>query len=328
MRRREFISIIGAAISWPIAAHAQQGERVRRIGVLMNRAADDPDGQARLAVFTQALKQLGWSDGGNVRIDTRWGEDNVDRQGRGAAELMALAPDIILASGSLSVAPLQRINRTVPIVFVAVTDPVGGGIVENLARPGGNATGFLTFEYSLGGKWVDLLKQVAPNVTRVAVLRDTDIPSGIAMFGVIQSAAQLRGMEVNPVLMRDASEIERALAAFTRAGNGGLIVTPGAAVSVHRDLIVGLAARHRLPAVYPYRYMPAAGGLMSYAPDQVDDFTRAAGYVDRILKGEKPGDLPVQAPTKFELVINTKTAKALGLAIPEALVAAADQVIE
>ncbi len=241
---------------------------------------------------------------------------------------MTLAPDVILASGTLSVVPLQRINRTLPIVFVAVVDPVGGGIVDSLARPGGNATGFLSFEYSLGGKWLDLLKQIAPSVTRVAVLRDPDIPSGIAMFGVIQSAAQLRGVEVSPVLMRDGGGIERAVAAFAGSGNGGLIVTPGAPASVHRDLIIGLAARHRLPAVYPYRYMAAAGGLMSYAPDQVDEFKRAAGYVDRILKGEKPTDLPVQAPTKYELVINLKTAKALGLTIPPSLLGSADEVIE
>ncbi len=329
MRRREFIRLLGGTVAtWPPGARAQQPEQMRRIGVLMNRAADDPDGQARLATFKQALKQLGWNDGGNVRIDTRWGEDNVDRQGRAAAELMTLAPDVILASGTLSVVPLQRINRTLPIVFVAVVDPVGGGIVDSLARPGGNATGFLSFEYSLGGKWLDLLKQIAPSVTRVAVLRDPDIPSGIAMFGVIQSAAQLRGVEVSPVLMRDGGGIERAVAAFAGSGNGGLIVTPGASASVHRDLIIGLAARHRLPAVYPYRYMAAGGGLMSYAPDQVDEFKRAAGYVDRILKGEKPTDLPVQAPTKYELVINLKTAKALGLTIPPSLLGSADEVIE
>jgi putative ABC transport system substrate-binding protein len=329
MRRREFIRLLGGTVAtWPLGARAQQPEQMRRIGVLMNRAADDPDGQARLATFKQALKQLGWNDGGNVRIDTRWGEDNVDRQGRAAAELMTLAPDVILASGTLSVVPLQRINRTLPIVFVAVVDPVGGGIVDSLARPGGNATGFLSFEYSLGGKWLDLLRQIAPSVTRVAVLRDPDIPSGIAMFGVIQSAAQLRGVEVSPVLMRDGGGIERAVAAFAGSGNGGLIVTPGASASVHRDLIIGLAARHRLPAVYPYRYMAAGGGLMSYAPDQVDEFKRAAGYVDRILKGEKPTDLPVQAPTKYELVINLKTAKALGLTIPPSLLGSADEVIE
>jgi len=310
MRRREFIALFSGAATWPLAARAQQPEPMRRIGVLMNRAANDPDGQARLAAFKQNLQQLGWTDGGNVRIDTRWGEDDVERERRYAAELVALAPDVILASGTLSVAPLQRSSRTLPIVFVGVVDPIGGGIVDSLARPGGNATGFLVFEYSLGGKWLDLLRQVAPSVTRVAVLRDPDIPSGTAMFGVIQSAAQSVGLEVRPVGMRDAGEIERAVADFARPANGGLIVTIGASVSVHRDLIVTLAARHKLPAVYAYRFMVAAGGLMSYSPDQVDEFRRAAGYVDRILKGEKPGELPVQAPTKYELVINLKTAKA------------------
>jgi putative ABC transport system substrate-binding protein len=328
MRRREFIALVGGAAAWPLTARAQQTDRLRRIGVLMNRAVDDPDGQARLAAFKQNLQQLGWTDGGNVRIDTRWGEDDVERERRSATELLALAPDVILASGTLSVAPLQRISRTLPIVFVGVIDPVGGGIVDNLARPGGNTTGFLVFEYSLGGKWLDLLRQVAPGVTRVAVLRDPGIPSGPAMFGVIQSAAQSVGLEVRPVGMRDAGEIERAVTDFARPSNGGLIVTTGASVSVHRDLIVTLAARHKLPAVYAYRFMVAAGGLMSYSPDQMDEFRRAAVYVDRILKGEKPGDLPVQAPTKYELLINLKTAKALGLAVPPALLAQANEIIE
>jgi putative tryptophan/tyrosine transport system substrate-binding protein len=329
MRRREFISLLGtAAAAWPVAARAQQTERMRRIGVLMNRAANDPDGQARLAAFKQNLQQLGWSEGGNVQIDSRWGEDDVDRERRYAAELVALAPDVFLASGTLSVTPLQRLSRTLPIVFVGVVDPVGGGIVDSLARPGGNATGFLVFEYSLGGKWLDLLKQISPSVTRVAVLRDPNIPSGTALFGVIQSAAQSLGVEVSPVSMRDAGEIERAVAAFARSANGGLIVTPAASVSVHRDLIVTLAARHKLPAVYPYRFMVAGGGLISYSPDQVDEFRRAAVYVDRILKGEKAADMPVQAPTKYELAINLKTAKALGLTVPPSLLASADQVIE
>ena len=329
MRRREFITAIaGSAAAWPLAAHAQQPKQMQRIGVLMNRAADDPDGQARLAAFKQNLQRLGWTDGSNVRIDTRWGEDDVERERRYAAELLALAPDVILASGTLSVAPLQRISRTLPIVFVGVVDPVGGGIVDNLARPGGNVTGFLVFEYSLGGKWLDLLRHVAPGVTRVAVLRDPDIPAGTAMFGVIQSAAQSVGLEVRPVGMRDAGEIERAVTDFARPSNGGLIVTTGASVSVHRDLIVTLAVKHKLPAVYAYRFMVAAGGLMSYSPDQMDEFRRAAVYVDRILKGEKPGDLPVQAPTKYELLINLKTAKALGLAVPPALLAQANEIIE
>jgi putative ABC transport system substrate-binding protein len=329
MRRRDFIEVIAGSIAaLPLAARAQQPEQMRRIGVLMNRAANDPDGQARLAAFKQKLQQLGWTDGGNVRIDTRWGEDDVERERRYAAELLALGPDVILASGTLSVAPLQRSSRTFPIVFVGVVDPIGGGIVNNLARPGGNATGFLVFEYSLSGKWLDLLRQVAPGVRRVAVLRDPDIPSGTAMFGVIQSAAQSVGLEVNPIGMRDAGEIERAVEDFARSANGGLIVTTGASVSVHRDLIVTLAARHKLPAVYAYRFMVAAGGLMSYSPDQVDEFRRAAGYVYRILRGEKPGDLPVQAPTKYELVINLKTAKALGLSVPQSLLSGADEVIE
>ena len=329
MRRREFLKVVaGSASIWPLAAHAQQPEPMRRIGVLMNRAANDPDGQARLAAFKQNLQQLGWTDGGNVRVDTRWGEDDVERERRYAAELVALAPDVILASGTLSVAPLKRSSRTLPIVFVGVVDPVGGGIVDSLARPGGNATGFLVFEYSLGAKWLDLLRQIAPSVTRVAVLRDPDIPSGTAMFGVIQSAAQSVGLEVSPIGMRDAGEIERAVADFARSANGGLIVTIGASVSVHRDLIVTLAAKHKLPAVYAYRFMVAAGGLMSYSPDQVDEYRRAAVYVDRILKGEKPADLPVQAPTKYELVINLKTAKALGLSVPQSLLSRADEVIE
>jgi len=284
--------------------------------------------RARLAAFKQKLQQLGWTDGGNMRIDTRWGEDDVERERRYATELLALGPDVILASGTLSVAPLQRSSRTLPIVFVGVVDPVGGGIVDNLARPGGNATGFLVFEYSLSGKWLDLLRQVAPSVTRVAVLRDPDIPSGTAMFGVIQSAAQSVGLEVSPIGMRDSGEIERAVADFARSANGGLIVTTGASVSVHRDLIVTLAAKHKLPAVYAYRFMVAAGGLMSYSPDQVDEYRRAAVYVDRILKGEKPADLPVQAPTKYELVINLKTAKALGLSVPQSLLSRADEVME
>jgi putative tryptophan/tyrosine transport system substrate-binding protein len=329
MRRRNFIAgLASTTAALPLAARAQQPEQMRRIGVLMNRAADDPDGQARLAAFKQALKQLGWTEGGNVRIDTRWGEDDVDRERKYAAELVALAPDVILASGTLSTAPLQRLSRTLPIVFVGVVDPVGGGLVDSLARPGGNATGFLVFEYSLGGKWLDLLKQIAPSVTRVAVLRDPDIPSGTAMFGVIQSQAQSLGLEVSPVSMRNASQIELDLATFARSGNGGLIVTTSAQVSVHRDLIIALAAKHKLPTVYPYRYLAAAGGLMSYAPDQADGYRRAASYVDRILKGEKPADLPVQAPTKYELVINIKTAKALGLEVPQSLLSTADEVIE
>ena len=296
--------------------------------MLVNRAADDPDGQARVAALQQALRQLGWSDGRNIRVDIRWGEDNVELERKAAAELVSLAPDIALASGGLSVSALQRLNRALPIVFVAVVDPVGAGLVDSLARPGGNATGFMSFEYSLGGKWVELLKQIAPGLTRVAVLRDADVPSGMFLFGAIQNAAQLRGMEVKPVIIRDAREIERAVAAFARSGNAGLIVTPSASASVYRDLVITLAARHKLPAVYPPYRSVAAGGLMSYAPDLVDQYRRAAEYIDRILKGEKPADLPVQAPTKYELGINLKTARALGLTVPPALIASADEVIE
>ena len=331
MRRREFITLLcGAAVVWPLAAHAQQPEQMRRIGVLMNRAADDPEGQARLAAFQQALQQLGWNDGRNVRIDTRWGEDDVDRERRAAAELVALAPDIIFASGTLSVAALQKVSRTVPIVFVGVTDPVGAGVVDSLARPGGNVTGFMIYEYSFGGKRLELLKQIAPSVTRVAVLRDPANPAGSAEFAAIQAVAQSLSVQVSPVdSRRDAGEIERAITAFARSPNGGLILTPNAAaVSVNRDLIITLAAQHKLPAAYPFRYMVTGGGLMSYAPDVVDQCRRAAGYVDRILKGEKPADLPVQAPTKYELVINLKTAKALGLTVPPSLLTSADEVIE
>ncbi len=332
MRRREVIMLTGSAAAtslfFPLAARAQQPEQMRRIGVLMNAAANDPEGQASIAAFQHVLQQLGWSDGRNVRIDIRWGENDVDRDRRYAAELVALAPDVILASGTLSVTALQHITRTLPIVFVRVSDPVGAGFVDSLARPGGNTTGFMLFEYSLSGKWLELLKQIVPSLTRAAVLRDPANPAGIAQFGAIQAAAQPLGVEVSPISVRDAEEIERAVAAFARSANGGLIVTPSAGVSVHHDLIIALAARHKLPAVYAHRANVTAGGLISYAPDEVDQFRRAAGYVDRILKGEKPADLPVQAPTKYELVINLKTAKALGLDMPAALLARADQVIE
>jgi putative ABC transport system substrate-binding protein len=329
VRRREFLKIIGGVTAaWPVASIAQQAERVRRIGVLMNRAADDPDAQARLAAFLQALQQLGWIDGRNVRIDTRWGEDKIDLERKYAAELLALAPDIILASGAPSVTAFQQISGNLPIVFVGVVDPVGAGFADSLARPGGSTTGFMIYEYSLGGKWLELLKQVAPSLRRVAVLRDSNVPSGTAIFAAVQNAAQSLGVEVRPVIMRDAGEIERAVVAFARSGNGGLIVAPSGSTSVHRFLLITLAVRHKLPAVYPYRHMVAAGGLMSYSPDLIDPFRRAADYVDRILKGEKPGDLPVQAPTKYELVINLKTAKALGIVVLPTLLARADEVIE
>jgi ABC-type uncharacterized transport system substrate-binding protein len=328
MRRREFITLVGgAATAWPLAARAQQGERVRRIGVLMYLAADDAEGQARLAAFTQALAQLGWSDGRNLRIDIRWA--TADDVRRHAAELAALAPDVLVAgTGTATVAPLLQATRTVPIVFVTVIDPVGAGFVASLARPGGNATGFTIYEYSMSGKWLELLKEIAPRVTRAAVLRDPAVASGIGQFGAVQIVAPSLGVELSPVDVRDAGEIERAVTAFASGSNGGLIVTAGALTIAHRKLIITLAARHKLPAVYPGRFHVTAGGLISYGPDLVGQFRRAAGYVDRILKGEKPADLPVQAPTKYELVINLKTAKALGLDVPAMLLARADEVIE
>jgi putative tryptophan/tyrosine transport system substrate-binding protein len=327
MRRREFITLLGgAAATRPLAARAQQPERMRRIGVLMNRAADDPDGQARFSAFQHGLQQLGWTEGRNVRIDTRWGENDVDRDRQYAVELVALAPDVIVAGGTLSVAALQNISRALPIVFAAVTDPVGAGFVDSLSRPGGNATGFMIYEYSLSAKWLELLKQIAPSVTRAAVVRDPVNPAGIAVFGAIQNAAQSLGIEVSPVSIRDG-ETERTLAAFARSPNGGLIVTP-TVISVHRDLIITLAARYKLPAVYTLRYAVTSGGLISYGPDTLDQYRRAAGYVDRVLRGQRPSDLPVQAPTKYELVINLKTAKALGLDLPPSVLARADEVVE
>jgi putative tryptophan/tyrosine transport system substrate-binding protein len=328
MKRREFITLLGGAAAWPFAARAQQSERVRRIGVLMNMAANDPQGQARLAAFQQALQQLGWSDGHNARIDIRWHENDADRARRYAQELIALTPDIVLASGTLSVLALQRITRTLPIVFVGVADPVGAGLVDSLARPGGNTTGFMEFEYSLSGKWLELLKEVAPRLTRAAVLRDAANPAGVAQFGAIRATAASLGLDVSPIDVRDTGEIEGAIAAFARSEHVGLVVTPSAAVSVHRALIITLAARHKLPAVYAFHSDVTDGGLISYGPDLVDQFRPGAGYVDRILKGEKPGDLPVQQPTKFELVINMKAAMALGLTVPPTLLARADEVIE
>jgi ABC-type uncharacterized transport system substrate-binding protein len=331
MRRREFIGLVGgAAFACPLAARAQQGERMRRVGVLIGSAgdADDTDVQARLAAFQQGLQQLGWTDGRNVQIEYRRGAGDADRIRRFAAELVALAPDVILASGTATVGALQQATRTVPIVLVNVTDPVGAGFVDSLARPGGNITGFLSFEYGLAGKWLELLKQIAPGVTRVAVIRDPGISAGTGQFGAIQSVAPSFGVELSPINVRDAGEFERAVAAFARSSNGGLIVTGSALATFHRDLIVSLAARHKLPAVYYRRLLVTSGGLISYGADLVDPHRRAAGYVDRILKGEKPADLPVQAPTKYELVINLKTAKALGLDIPATVLARADEVIE
>jgi ABC-type uncharacterized transport system substrate-binding protein len=329
MRRRDFITVLGGmAASWPLAMRAQEGGGTRRIGVLMPLAADDPQSKARLAGFLQGLEELGWTVGRNVQIDSRWGAMDADRISTYAAELVALAPDVILASGTSTMTPLLRVTRTVPIVFTNLGDPVGGGLIEGLARPGGNATGFMLFEYGFTAKWLELLKQIAPRVTRVAVIRDTTQGSGTSQLAAIQAVAPSFGVEVHPVGARDADEIERGIAAFARGSNGGLIVTASGAALVHRELMITLAARHRLPAVYPYRYFVTSGGLICYGPDQVDQYRRAAGYVDRILKGEKPSDLPVQAPTKYELVINLKTAKALGLDVPPAVLVRADGVIE
>ena len=329
MKRREFITLLGGATAvWPLAAHAQQRERMRRVGVLMNRAPDNPEGQDRLAAFHQGLQELGWGVGRNVRIDTRWSEDNADRSAKYAAELVALAPDIILASGTLAVTALQHISRTSPIVFASVADPVGAGIVDSLAHPGGNATGFMNYEYNLAAKYLELLQEIAPSVTRVVIIRNAAHPAGIAQFGALQNAAPLLGVEVSPINVRDPSEIERLVAAFARLPNGGLIVTQNASATIYRDLIITLAARHKLPAVYTLRYDVTGGGLLSYGPDIVDQFRQAAAYVDRILKGAKPADLPVQAPTKYQLVINVKTAKTLGIELPPTLLARADEVIE
>jgi putative tryptophan/tyrosine transport system substrate-binding protein len=328
MRRRAFLGIIGGAVAMPLAARAQQGERVRRIGVLLPATSDDTQFQARLAAFYQGLALLGWTVGRNVRIDIRFATVNAAEVRRHAAELAAVAPDVILAHGATTVGPLLQATRTVPIVFPLVGDPVAAGFVDSLARPGGNATGFMTYEYGMGGKWLELLKEIAPGVTRAAVLRDPAIPTGPAQFGIIQAMAPSLKMEVTPVNVRDANEIERNVAAFARAPNGGLIVPGSAFVDRHRVLIITLAAQHKLPAVYYERSSVAAGGLISYGPDFVDQYRRAAGYVDRILKGEKPADLPVQAPIKYELVVNLKTAKALGLDVPATVLARADEVIE
>ena len=329
MRRREFISLIGSvAATWPLAALAQQGEQMRRIGVLMNRPEGDPEGQPRLAAFKQALEQLGWKEDRNIRIDVRWGEDKVELERKYAAELVALKPEVVLASGTMSVSALQALSRTLPIVFAAVADPVGAGFVESMARPGGNATGFMIYEYSLGAKFLELLREIAPNVTRVAVLRDPTNPSLLATFGAVRGAAQLLGVDVSVVDTRDAGEIERGVAAFARSANGGLIVMTGARASAHGDLIIALAAQYKLPAIYPFRFHASRGGLIYYGSNYVEAFRPAAGYVDRILKGEKPAGLPVQAPAKYELVINLKTAKALGLNVPNTLIGRADEVIE
>ena len=329
MKRREFIGLLGgAAVAWPIAASAQQGERMRRIGALIPIPADDQEAPARIAAFQQGLQQLGWTVGLNLRIDYRWSAGNAAATLKYAAELVELAPDLILAGGTATMGPLLQVTRTVPIVFVTVAEPVGAGFVESLARPGGNATGFTAQDFGFSGKWLELLKEIAPDTTRAAIIRDPAITGGIGTFGAIQNLAPSLGVEVSPINVRDTGEMERAIVAFGRSPNGGLIVTPSGLASTHRGLIATLAARHRLPAVYYARPFVSAGGLASYGTDILDQYRRAASYVDRILKGEKAADLPVQAPVKYELVINLKTAKTLGLEIPPTLLARADEVIE
>ena len=328
MRRREFITVLGgAAVVWPLAARAQQTERVRVVGILSILGPDDPEAKARTTIFEETLQQLGWSVGRNLKIETREVGSDVDRLRRYAAELVALAPDVIFSMGTLPVASLQQATRTIPIVFMSVTDPVGAGFVQNMAHPGGNITGFLNFEYSMSGKWAELLKQIAPQATRALVLRDASSATGIGQFAAVRSIAQTLGVELTPSNVRDTDEIERNVAAFARSGSGGVIVTTGG-TAAHRKLIISLVNRYKLPTVYPYRYFAVDGGLISYGPNTHDPVQRAAGYVNRILKGENPADMPVQAPTKFELVINLRTAKEIGLTIPQSLLATADEVIE
>jgi putative tryptophan/tyrosine transport system substrate-binding protein len=329
MKRREFITLIGGTVvAWPLAARAQQRERVWRIGVLLPFAEDHPVGQARVAAFVQGLRQLGWTDGHNVRIDYRWSAGDSDNIRKFASELIALGPDVVMAFTSAAVTALRQATSTVPIVFAVVADPVGAGYVESLARPGGNVTGFAAQEYAVGGKWMELLKEIVPRLTRVAVLRDSAIAAGPGQFGALQAVAPSFGVELRPIDLHDPSGIEHGIAAFAKGPNNGLIVTGSPSATLHRNLIITLAARHKLPAIYYERSFADAGGLISYGPDFIDQCRRAAGYVDRILKGERPADLPVQAPTKYELVINLKTAKALGLQIPDKLLALADEVIE
>ena len=329
LRRRQFITLLGGAVAaWPLAARAQQPAQVRRIGVLMPFAEDHPVGQARVAAFVQGLRQLGWTDGHNVRIDYRWSAGDSDNIRKFASELIALGPDVVMAFTSAAVTALRQATSTVPIVFAVVADPVGAGYVESLARPGGNVTGFAAQEYAVGGKWMELLKEIVPRLTRVAVLRDSAIAAGPGQFGALQAVAPSFGVELRPIDLHDPSGIEHGIAAFAKGPNNGLIVTGSPSATLHRNLIITLAARHKLPAIYYERSFADAGGLISYGPDFIDQCRRAAGYVDRILKGERPADLPVQAPTKYELVINLKTAKALGLQIPDKLLALADEVIE
>jgi ABC-type uncharacterized transport system substrate-binding protein len=328
MRRRHFITLLGGAAVWPLAARAQLPDPMRRIGVLMALAADDPEGSRRHTAFVQGLQELSWTEGRNARIEVRWAAGDADRFRQYATELIALAPQVILANSSQSVAALLQATRTVPIVFAGIADPVGAGFVDSLARPGGNATGFLLFEYGLSGKWLELLKQIAPQATRVAVIRDPAIAAGAGQFGAIQAVAPMLGLTVSPINVRHAGEIERGISDFVRSPNDALIVTASILARLHRELIITLAARHRLPTVYSDRIFVNDGGLISYGPDRVEQYRQAAGYVDRILKGERPADLPVQAPTKYELAINLKTAKTLGLTVPPTLLARADEVIE
>jgi putative tryptophan/tyrosine transport system substrate-binding protein len=328
MRRREFLGALGGAVAWPIAARAQQGERVRRIGVLLNLAANDPEVKTRLAPFFQGLKEAGWTDGRNMQIETRFPAGDFEQLRKHASELVELKPDVIMATATPAVRALQQSSRTIPIVFNAVIDPVGSGLVQSMPRPGGNATGFISFEYALATKWLQLLTEIAPSVNRIAVLRDPNVAAGIGQFAAIQVAGSI-GLELSAIDLRDASTLEREVSEFAaRGANGGLIVTASQFGSNHAELITGLATRHRLPAVYPYRYFSAVGGLASYGSDLLDEYRRTAVYVDRILKGEKPADLPVQTPTKYKLIINLKTAKALGLALSPAVLARADEVIE
>jgi putative ABC transport system substrate-binding protein len=328
MRRRQFIALLGGAAAWPLAARAQQPEQTRRIGVLMSLAADDKEGQARVDAFAQGLRELGWIDGRNVQIDIRWAAGGDRIRQRYAAELVALSPDVIMASGGSVVGPLLQATRTVPIVFTQTPDPIGAGFVDSLARPGGNATGFSIFDYNIAGKWLELLRQIAPGVTRAAVIRDPATPQGIGQFSAVHAVAPSLGLDVSPINASEPSEVERAIKAFANSPNSGLIVSGSNFAITHRELIIKLAHQHKLPTVYPLRFFVAAGGLIAYGPDAIDPHRRAAAYVDRILKGEKPADLPVQAPTKYELVINLKTAKTLGLTIPQSLLATANEVIE
>jgi len=328
MRRRKFITLIGGAAMWPLATRAQQSERVRRIGVLLQAVKSDPESQIRIKAFVKGLEQFGWTEGRNLQLDYRWAGGNSDDIRKHAADLVALAPDVLVAAGSATVGALQQSTRTVPIVFATVGDPVGAGFVESLARPGGNITGFAIFEYAIGAKWLELLREISPRTTRVAVLRDPSVATGPGQFGAIQTAAPSLRMEISPVNMRDASELGRALTAFAQSPNGGLIVSGTPLAQLHRNLIITLAARHKLPAVYFERFFVVDGGLISYGADFVDQYRRAGGYVHRILNGEKPADLPVQAPTKYELVINLKTAKALDLTVPPSLLARADAIVE